>query len=284
MEMESPHWFKLSNYESLRNITLHQWYRQLQVRKVLYDHFYNGRDASHASIDFWMEQIRFNPSFSSKDLSLWIEIIKRCPVLPDYDYDTNSRTTVTSLQADLFYMLRNAKGLDKVWEECDEKLDSLQLDDDSDAYKAIDEIIYEACENSHEREQAFFHIMIDLYGTDEQLINDFRCWLLKARKKYNRPSPADSHTKTSTKKKKSFSEKDMRSWGNNRLIQYLDLKIVSAFEKNKMGNEELGEALFPDFSGESKGDRSRRTVKDRAVLLISDEMMKALASQLGIVA
>ena len=84
MKKEDTKWFKNSNYEPLRNITLHHWFRQLYVRQVLYNYLHSGLGASHASLHFCAEHIKFNPEFSF-DLAvrIWIEIIKTSPVIPD---------------------------------------------------------------------------------------------------------------------------------------------------------------------------------------------------------
>ena len=283
MKAKGADWFKPSKYEDFRKIALHQWYWQLYIRQALYNHFYHGWNASHVSVYFCAEHIKVNPELSfDLSVAIWIKSIKSVPVLPDSKYikftSDIKKPTVYPLSIERMYTLSLDTGIDDVWKECCDKWNTLELDDDSDAYKDVDEVRYNACKNQCENDEAFFHLSVDLYATDEQIVNDFEFWLVEARKKYNRKPAQESPDPKRTKKKKNFSDKDMGIWVNDRIIQYLDLKIISAFEEKKITNEGLGEILFPDISG----DKVRRTVKDKALLLISDEMMKAFASQLGI--
>jgi hypothetical protein len=109
---------------------------------------------------------------------------------------------------------------------------------------------------------------VDLYASEEKLIEDFRSWLRETRTKLNVPQL-----------KRRFNATDFADWHHFRVLAYLDLTAWAHLLKIPMTHQQLGIALFPDEYGVNLADRVRKVVSPRALPLVTPATMDALYGQ-----
>lgn len=281
MKKTEADWFNNKKYEPLRTMSLLQWFRQIQIRKSLYNCIVVGKNLENSSVNFWIDEVNNNfDEISVENLAGWISKIKKDPIFKAYDYPKLHTSAVRPLNVLDCYIHSIDPAISHVWQECEEKWNTFELEDKSLAYKSVDQLMFEQYGNSHGHDQCYFHLSIDPEATDSQLMNDFKIWLEQARSSYERHTSMTSATSNIIKSE--FSEKDIREWCNDQLIQYLDLKIVFAYEGIKITNAQFGEILLEHLSGFTKGDTARKTIAKKSLHLISEGITNALAAQLRI--
>ncbi|MCA8296314.1 DUF6387 family protein [Burkholderia sp. AU30198] len=109
---------------------------------------------------------------------------------------------------------------------------------------------------------------VDLYASEEKLIDDFRRWLRKTRSALGIPDM-----------KKRFSADDFREWHKYRILAYLDLLSWAQLFGHTPTNQQFGIALFPDEYTVNLADRMRKTVAPTALSLATATTMDALFGQ-----
>ena len=121
-------------------------------------------------------------------------------------------------------------------------------------------------------------IEVDLSATNEALVSSFSKWLREKRKEI---SEFDSHTE----KEKDFTVKDCRQWVQNKILQYLDIKIVADSVGIKIPNHIIGKFLFPDEFDVDLGERIRKVVKPSAESIMYtktlDHLIQAASKEAG---
>lgn len=251
MRKSDTRWFALKNYERLRKMTFLELYGQLSIRKDIYQVMFY----SHNNTKSPRERL------DDSGLENWIERIRNESIV-GYTFDENAcvdtvkNLTLESIQALLYDS--------KIFGDAPE-----YIYDQSTLSKPIDELVYENWGDTHD--VGFRHLAIDIFAADEQIIEDFSNWLSNIRHKYNRYSI-----------KKVFTERDKKSWINNRLIQFIDLKLITAYDDMCLTDHEMGDVLLSDIEGINREARTRRTIRSKAEYLMKKETMNTLALQLGI--
>ena len=118
------------------------------------------------------------------------------------------------------------------------------------------------------------HVTVDLCATDEQIESDFSHWLLHYR-------TATGHCVPKKKThEKLFTQEVFNTWIKNRLVPYLDLKLIAEIEGKTITQEDLGVLLFPDKTGTDIEIKMSQTVKPDAEELIKKENLSLLVNQL----
>lgn len=127
------------------------------------------------------------------------------------------------------------------------------------------------CKQAHIQEtEKFTNITIDLTATDEQILSDFKHWLLEYRKAMGYQS-----------NKNNFSKEDLSDWSKYSLLPYLDLTFAEIIEGKKITQPKMAELIFQDSKKYfDKVDRLRRTTKRKADWLIKDETLRAIEAQI----
>ncbi len=111
-------------------------------------------------------------------------------------------------------------------------------------------------------------IFINLCASDEQLKNEFSKWLSD-----NRALESDKH------QKKLFSQVNFDHWVKNRVIPYLDLKLIAKIEGKKITQDKIAKLIFSDEHVISILDRLRDTTKPTADILMNSGAIRTLLSQ-----
>jgi hypothetical protein len=109
-------------------------------------------------------------------------------------------------------------------------------------------------------------LLVDLRIPDNELVSEFKKWLVKKRKDIG-----------ITPKQRPFNENDFADWHSDRLLQYLDLTFWAVTHNEKFTNEQIGKAIFPEDSASES--RVRRTIRINALKIVSDEYILALNNQ-----
>jgi hypothetical protein len=111
-------------------------------------------------------------------------------------------------------------------------------------------------------------VSVDLFASEEKLVDDFRSWLRVTRQALNVPSI-----------QRRFARADFERWHQNRILAYLDLSFWADINGHKMTNQILGVALFPEEYNIGLADRVRKVVAPIALAAASPVYVEALLSQ-----
>ncbi|MBN3777953.1 hypothetical protein G3O06_10350 [Burkholderia sp. Ac-20345] len=111
-------------------------------------------------------------------------------------------------------------------------------------------------------------VSVDLYASEEKLIDDFRIWLRATRSALGAPNI-----------KRRFSGTDFERWHQNRILGYLDLTFWAQINGFRLTNEVIGSALFPNEYNVSLSERVRKVVAPLALSASSSPFIEALLSQ-----
>ena len=253
-------WFSLAKYESLRNMSLLEIYGQLYIRKELYQMIFHSRTGNKSAKESVMEQ----------NFTGWIDqirnksIIDTCIQGSENSKQVNEEDlaldTVTDLTAlDVQGLISAAR---VTFDDDDEELSLEELD------VCLDELTHQ---NHPNEELGYRHLKIDIFASDELILRHFRNWLSEIRTKYPKYTI-----------EKSFSEQDKAKWVHDRLIPYIDLRLITAYDNIKLTDYEIGNLVLYDYTVSSPEARVRRTLKKKAEYLMKDETINTLALQLGI--
>lgn len=115
-------------------------------------------------------------------------------------------------------------------------------------------------------------VSINLNATDEQLKADFAHWLENYRE----------NTGYESVKKTLFSDSDLKKWTKLKLLECIDLILISKLEGSTLTQVKLGRLLYPDELGETadRTERVKNTTKPKAEWLISESTIRAIETQL----
>ncbi|WP_340122233.1 DUF6387 family protein [Methylobacter svalbardensis] len=154
----------------------------------------------------------------------------------------------------------------EVWDMAqDERLIHIQPDRCKDEF--VETIAFESYGiDNWERKT---RVTINLSATDEQIKNDFNRWLIDCRQVTGIES-----------QKKLFTQDDFDYWIRYGVIPYLDLLLIAKIERKKITQNKLAKLIFPDEYNVDIVGRLRQVTKPEAERLISQEIHRALQSQL----
>ncbi|MFC7515131.1 DUF6387 family protein [Herbaspirillum sp. GCM10030257] len=111
-------------------------------------------------------------------------------------------------------------------------------------------------------------VNVDLDGTEEKILADFRHWLRKIQAERNINAP-----------KKRFAKQDFSDWAEYHILAYLDLVYWAESRSLEIPQHILGTALFPNNYSVNLPERIRKVVKPLALSMVSELMTNALRSQ-----
>lgn len=111
-------------------------------------------------------------------------------------------------------------------------------------------------------------VNVDLYASEEKLINDFRTWLRSTRTELGIPDL-----------KSRFDDADFKKWHQYRILPYLDIALWAKIKGYNLTNQTIGIALFPDEYNVALAERIRKVVAPMAQAAVSIPFLEALGSQ-----
>jgi len=289
-------WFNLKNYEKLGDLDLYGWYQQLVIRNRIksvllsYDDIidiegedlndYEKSEIEAAVYDReWLvpsgewEDLYAGPAFRC------IERIKNNPIFvseensdytlheSDLKYPFNTYS-VTSTPADVMHSLGTMHELSHVWHYCSLFYQGLENAENQDEFiKTPYDLL---CINEGILEyKGLANITVDLIASDDQIKKDFSHWLSKYRKAIKFSS-----------KKRIFTNDELKVWNRERLLPYLDLKLIARFEGKRIYNAEIAKLIYKDKPTVDFTESVRRTIKRKAEKLIRQKTLAAIELQL----
>ena len=128
------------------------------------------------------------------------------------------------------------------------------------------EFLYNLDNYHSDRPQAL--VAVDIDASEDRLIADFRKFLAESK------SRLGLH-----QQKRSFSSLDFEKWSELKVLEYLDLLLWHRYCGTSFTHQEIGVCLYPDEFHISLDDRIRRTVRPRALNMISSAFLAAITSQ-----
>lgn len=108
---------------------------------------------------------------------------------------------------------------------------------------------------------------VNLYGSEEQIVDDFRVWLRETRAALQIDLPA-----------KRITEQDAKRWHEFRVLAYLDLTHWAALHNSKITHQAMGDALFPE-EGVTRSERVRKVVMPLAKEVCHENFTDMLRTQ-----
>lgn len=124
---------------------------------------------------------------------------------------------------------------------------------------------------------------VDLYASDDKLIEDFKAWIKTEKEKrligvINKNGELDIPQKIY---RNSVSESSFKEWSKHKVLPYLDLTIWAKVNDLNLIDGMLGEALFPSLikANIDTTDKLRHSTKSKADFLMDVSTLKILASQ-----
>lgn len=111
---------------------------------------------------------------------------------------------------------------------------------------------------------------VDMSATDEQIIADFKKWLVKLR-----ASASFQHSPF-----RSFTAKELARWSSNRVLAYIDLITLAKALNVPLAHHTAGEKLFAERDL-NPAEKIRKTVAPLAEHLLSYPTLEALRSSAG---
>lgn len=114
-------------------------------------------------------------------------------------------------------------------------------------------------------------LQINLLASDDQILKEFKDWLIEAR--------SHSNEFPSFHIKRQFSSKELLDWHKSRVIPYWDLTTIAMFENATIPFHVLGDALFPEEWDVDLTERVRKVTKRKCNYIFSKEVILALLAQ-----
>ncbi|WP_186044252.1 DUF6387 family protein [Burkholderia gladioli] len=111
-------------------------------------------------------------------------------------------------------------------------------------------------------------VKVDLFSSEEKLVDDFRKWLRVTRAALDIPNL-----------QRRFKGGDFDRWYQNRILAYLDLSFWAQINGIQLTNQVIGVALFPDEFNVNLAERVRKVVAPLALSAASPPYLEALFSQ-----
>lgn len=251
-------WFDLKNYAPLKEFNLEEWENRLGIRARLnYIISQNLQDKEKDEVNHFVTWIKNNPL---KHYVYWD---------PEEDLNNDNNSSITlydSFPFDSYTVKSTTIGFMKRLMK-DERIKAWESDSNNENYLAmpIDLILQQ---NSEPGDMATTHVVVDLYGTDEQIMKDFAYWLENYRNEIGFSVP-----------KKDFTEKQINEWISLNLLPYLDLTLITKAEGYSITQSKLGNVLFPDEIDIDSTERIRRTVKPKAEWILQQSILVSMQVQ-----
>lgn len=111
-------------------------------------------------------------------------------------------------------------------------------------------------------------LYVDLHGTEEKIVEDFRSWLRSISEERGIRTP-----------KRTFDKRDFQGWCSSQLLPYLDLTNWAAARGTQISQQVLGTALFPEEYDVALSERIRKVVAPAARSIAHESFTDALRSQ-----
>jgi hypothetical protein len=252
-------WFDLSKYRGIDTFGLREWERQLSVRSYMWWCSTNDSESFPEICDIWLERIKTAPLIPNYegDKSTWQK---------QREYNPACFYSVFSTPAYHFWCAPNDNRLSDVWAAC-------SLEDEGKAteeqYKLANTpynwLYFQRGVSSEE----LTNVVVDLTASDEQIIKDFRKWLIA----YRKACGFYSH-------EKNFTIKNFAEWNKWRLLPYIDLILVGKANRAEITQPRIARLIFDDEFEVDIVDRLRRTTKPKAEWLIREETVTAMRAQI----
>jgi hypothetical protein len=260
-----PEWFDIENYNEAKFLTPLEWYENLNKRRMFFV-YHSLSHSDRPNIPIWRKE---DAKAQCKKL---IDLIVNNPILKVAN-DKEIYYPKTTVKA-----LRNGNLVQNYNLLVDNAppifFDYLKLHNQSKDEAFTLSHRDETLKNFFQGEclswmRQFALAEVNLYATDEHIIEDFKVWLANARSKLNKKSA-----------KKIFSMADFNEWDEYKILPYLDLKSWGLFSGCHLTQAMIGNALFPDELDIDTTERIRRTTKKKADWLMNHTVLDALGVQL----
>jgi hypothetical protein len=261
-----PKEFDIRKYDVCEQFGLKEWYSNIQIRAA---QFHMLRD----HIDHYGEEMRrvsyrlfVSPIFESGKITEnagYSKDIKKSQVCDMTALDYLTGHTTLDSHNDKHKPYLDAKSV------LDADLEAEAFNPDSNDVEAAFNVLAIA---ARKMEPAWnpgeAHVTVNLYASEENLVNDFRRWIRETRSDMGIPDI-----------KSRFDSTDFTEWNKYRILAYLDLYLWSQIFGHRPTNQQIGIALFPDDYMVNLSDRIRKTVAPMALSLVHEAMVDALLSQ-----
>ncbi|SDW16239.1 DUF6387 family protein [Nitrosomonas oligotropha] len=280
-----PSWFKLDNYRDSFNFTAKEWLEEISKRQ--------NKAVIFMSPDYYSEILLMSPDDFSEEMEAAIQFfdnIKKQPliscrydvryseleeILGDFKITENEYkhkfATVQELSEYNAYMFffNSDKRI-----EIENDLSSLysvhvDREDWVNGIKRNFDIKrkYSQPIANHDMFEGSKFLEIYLNSSDEQILYEFKKWLVDTR------NSSDKFIK------RQLSTKDFQDWSESQLLPYWDLTTIAAIENATIPYHVLGNALFPDEYGVDLTERIRKITKKKCQYMFSGEVFGALLAQ-----
>jgi hypothetical protein len=267
--MPVPEWFNVSNYDCCEKWGIHEWCRAIETRLTFRNwpaEFAN--DPPEATEFDGQIDLNFSKNLADKNfLALTVIDLHKDPA---FSRVLKNVKTTDSIPPFIFPV--NMEYLGVLHQELIEPLEQAEKDalhrvDGNSAYEslgnhAVDEVMRE------KHKEHFDHstiAIIDLTAPDEVLQDQFINFIHERRSLLGVNS-----------NKKIPSDVQFRSWHANRILGFFDLTWWAELTGDKLTNEQIGAALFPDELTVEITDRIRKVVKPAAAKAFRTATVTAL--------
>ncbi|MGU7853104.1 DUF6387 family protein [Burkholderia orbicola] len=136
------------------------------------------------------------------------------------------------------------------------------------AYAKLDVPVWKMMQEVGVDHMGEFAVTVDLFASEDKLVDDFRKWIRSTRKELNIPN-----------RQRRFTRADFERWHQNRILAYLDIKFWSDVNSCDLTNQALGVMLFPAEFDVNLAERVRKVVAPLALEASSPAYLEAMFSQ-----
>ncbi|WP_175803709.1 DUF6387 family protein [Burkholderia ambifaria] len=136
------------------------------------------------------------------------------------------------------------------------------------AYAKLDVPVWKMMQEVGVDHMGEFTVTVDLFASEDKLVDDFRKWIRSTRKELNIPN-----------RQRRFTGADFERWHQNRILAYLDIKFWADVNGRSLTNQALGVMLFPDEFDVNLAERVRKVVAPLALEASSPAYLEAMFSQ-----
>jgi hypothetical protein len=243
-------WFDLSKYDAVKDFDGYEWFLQLQKRRYLKKWINEYPDRAERQI----EKIKETP-LSEYQLFDFEGLAVSDATYDDFLIANKKNSNAKDLYDVLGILLLNEDGLSM---------------NNSYELSVNDVIKIQPYVNTIKQEISSDRpiLSVDLNVSDEQLINGFKRWLQEKREGSDKKP-----------RSKMFTANDFNKWGNNKILQYLDLTLIASFADKVLTQHFIGNLLFPDDIKIDVTDRIRKVVKPLANSLLQVDNLSVLRGQ-----
>lgn len=271
-----PSWFNLENYRQSFNFTAKDWLEEIEQRLIFKsmlaipefysdDHFNAKRESA---LQFF-EDLKKHPLISTYEIS--DSKFQQMHSMSKYKHIFYSVQDLSEFQAYEFFMLLDNKAefekdylthFNWVFSNREDWIEGVK-----DRLEFRNK--YSQPIANHEIHGNEKFLKIDLDASDEQIISEFKKWLI------------DNRSASEKFIKHQLLTKDFQDWADSQLLPYWDLTTTAAIENASIPYHVLGNALFPDEYGVDLTERIRKITKKKCQYMFSREVSGALLAQAG---